>query len=339
MPKVSVIIPTYNRASVVQEAIQSVLDQTYTDYEVIVVDDGSTDNTRRAILDLTEHGRKVRYVYQRHRGRSAARNLGLRWARGEYIAFLDSDDRFLPHKLHVQVSALKENPDFGMAYCSTLEMDKRGHTLEADSHSRTSLSGWIYPELLFIKGTIIKTPSVMVRADILSEIGSFDETMDVCEDLDLWRRIARRYKILQIEEPLTMVRSKNYDPSILPEKVAARILFYEKAIIEDPDLEKSIQSKLFSEMYCHYGVEALAHSNTQVAFHLLMHSIRSDISQFVRSGRSFLFAFVRSRGALVLQRCLPPEYYYRLRNIYRSSTGRNENVEPGGYSTTSLGRD
>jgi glycosyltransferase involved in cell wall biosynthesis len=320
MPKVTVIVPTYNRAWMVQEAIQSVLDQTYTDYEVIVVDDGSTDNTRGVVAELNKHSGKVRYVYQQHRGRSAARNHGMRRARGDYIAFLDSDDLFLPEKLHVQVSALDSNLDFGMAYSYALQMDNHGHKLEGYTHARLRLSGWIYPELLFIRGTAITTPTIMVRAHILSETGGCDETMHVCEDLDLWRRVARSHKVLQIEEPLAMVRSKDYDPSILPEKVAARTLFYQKAIAEDPDLEKSIQSKLFSEMYCCYGVEALVHSNTRLACHLLMRSARSHFSQFVRSGGSLLRAFVRSRGALVLQRCLPPEYYRRLRNMYRPST-------------------
>ena len=155
MPTVSVIIPTYNRALMVKDAIQSVLDQTYSDYEIIVVDDGSTDNTSKVINDLRSHSGKVHYIHQENKGRSAARNIGVHAARGDYIAFLDSDDMFLPEKLRVQVMTLENNLDFGMAYSAVLRMYEHGNILEDSSQERERLSGWIYPELLFIKKNII----------------------------------------------------------------------------------------------------------------------------------------------------------------------------------------
>jgi glycosyltransferase involved in cell wall biosynthesis len=261
MPTVSVIIPTYNRALKLKEAIQSVLDQTYTDYEVIVVDDGSVDNTREVVNELKQRSDKLVYIYQENRGRSAARNYGISLAKGDYIAFLDSDDRFLPEKLSVQVKALENNGDFGMAYSPLIFMGENGEVLGSSSKARTRLSGWIYPELLFFKGTIIITSGVMVRASVLSEIGGFDEEMHICEDLDLWRSIARRYKVLQIEQPLSIYAYRLNDQPDVLENVKARSFYYQKAIAEDPALEKSIQSKLFLEMYSQYGAVALFERN------------------------------------------------------------------------------
>jgi glycosyltransferase involved in cell wall biosynthesis len=297
MPEVSVVIPTYNRAAVLQEAIQSVMLQTYPDYEVIVVDDGSTDNTRDVVSAFSGKGR---YVLQQNRGRSAARNHGIRLARGRYIAFLDSDDMFLPEKLGVQVSALKSGWDFGMAYSHSLAMYEPGRIAEGHLHARGRLSGWIHPEILFIQGTVITVPSVLVRARILGEVGGFDETMHICEDLDLWRRIAMRYKVLQIRLPLAVVRYRRNGQSALQERMAARTFFYEKAITEDPSLEKSIRSSLSSDMYRYYALEALIHKDGGLALHLLVLSVRSDFSQFLGSGSSYLLGFARSWCARVL---------------------------------------
>ncbi|TLN28536.1 glycosyltransferase family 2 protein, partial [bacterium] len=111
MPRVSVIIPSYNRADMVMDAVNSVLRQTFADWELIVVDDGSQDNTREVIAAVRDE--RVRYIYQDNQGLPGARNSGIRAARGEYVAFLDSDDVFLPHKLAVQVTAMDARPELG----------------------------------------------------------------------------------------------------------------------------------------------------------------------------------------------------------------------------------
>jgi len=311
MPTVSVIIPTYNRALKLKEAIQSVLDQTYTDYEVIVVDDGSVDNTREVVNELKQHSDKLVYVYQENRGRSAARNYGISLAKGDYIAFLDSDDRFLPEKLSVQVKALENNGDFAMAYSTLIFMGENGAILGSSDKARTRLSGWIYPELLFIKGAIIITSGVMVRASVLSEIGGFDEEMHICEDLDLWRRIAKRYKVLQIEQPLSIYAYRLNDQPDVLENVKARSFYYQKAIAEDPALEKSIQSKLFLEMYSQYGAVALFERNIPLAFSLLVQSAKTDPFRFlfVFFGHvvGYSYYYVGSRLLSLWRRYLPHE--------------------------------
>ncbi len=280
MPTVSVIIPTFNRAAMLREAIQSVLDQTYSDYEIIVVDDGSTDNTGEIATELSKLSANLRYVCQAHQGRSAARNHGIGLAQGRYIAFLDSDDRFLPRKLAIQVRCLDDQPEYGMVYSRVVGIDEKGKTVPGSFLSKRGLSGRIYPEMLFIRGTVITTPSTMVRSRILSEVSGFDEAMQVCEDLDLWRRIAKRYMVQEIKEPLSVVRYRKSEKVPLAQWVEARTMYYNKAIAEDPCLEKSMRPRLFSEMFFYYGRRALWQKDMQLAVRLLGASVQTSPFRF-----------------------------------------------------------
>jgi len=244
MVKVSVIIPTYNRSSLLKMAIDSVLIQSYENYEIIVVDDGSNDTTAKLIDSYASE--KLRYFYQKNRGRSAARNLGIEMAHGEYVAFLDSDDMFLPQKLELQACELDANPSIGLVYSYAKNIDENGNYLSY--HFEGNLSGWVYPALLYIKNNVITTPTVMVRAEVLAEVGGFDESMDVCEDLDLWRRIARDHQIMQIPQPLSLVRIRTAEKMDVIEFVRNRSRYYEKAISEDLSLLNEIK-ELYSELY------------------------------------------------------------------------------------------
>jgi glycosyltransferase involved in cell wall biosynthesis len=294
MPRVSVIIPTYNRASVVSEAIQSVLEQTFTDYETIVVDDGSTDNTRELVRKLDNGSGNIRYIYQTNRGVSAARNHGISLAKGDYVAFLDSDDKWLPEKLHIQVQALDKNPEYGMAYSYFLRVSNSGDVIKESGKARTRLSGWIYPEILFIKGTAIQTSTVIVRTCVLREIGGFDEKMRICEDLDLWRRIAILCKVLQIERTLSIYTIRMNVPAPWLESVQARSFFYRKAIAEDPGLKNTIESKLFSEMYFNYGLGALYRRDTSLALRFFRRSAKANSLLFLRLKFTNTLPFFRS---------------------------------------------
>jgi glycosyltransferase involved in cell wall biosynthesis len=202
-PLVSVIIPTYNRAKWVSGAVQSVIDQTYRSIEIIVVDDGSTDNTRDM---LSEYGSSIKYIYQERSERCKARNRGFRHSRGEYIAFLDSDDRWLPTKIEQQVAILNNESDVGLVYTGVQFMDAKGnpHTgqISWDVPERQAL----YEDLMTHNTITGTTSSVMVRRTCLDKVGLFDELMNTCEDLDLYRRIARYYKFYKIDLPLVRFR-------------------------------------------------------------------------------------------------------------------------------------
>src|SRR6056297_995853 len=143
MPNVSVIIPTYNRSFTVTKAIDSVLEQTYDDHEIIVVDDGSTDDTYEV---LRAYLNKIDYKYKENGGISSARNCALQMARGKYIALLDSDDYWKPEKLERQMECFANNPGYGMVAtrCLTNKVDRHFNTIELNRIRRTGKSGWVY---------------------------------------------------------------------------------------------------------------------------------------------------------------------------------------------------
>lgn len=199
MPKVSVIIPTYNRANYICEAIDSVIAQTCKDYEIIVVDDGSTDNTKDAIK---KYDGKIRYIYQKNRGVAAARNAGIRQAVGRYIAFCDSDDIWLPLKLEKQLILFEENLMVGFVYCFML-VESKGALSKRILPSKPAQN---FSDLL-IYGAAIPLSSVVIRKEWLLEVGFFDESMKYVEDYDLWLRILLKYKeVKYIQEPLAIWR-------------------------------------------------------------------------------------------------------------------------------------
>jgi len=200
MSFISVVIPYYNRADWLKTAVGSVLAQTFPDFEVIVVDDGSEELPR--FLDGAGDPR-IRYVRQEHRGASAARNHGIRLARGKYVAFLDADDLFLPEKLEVQVGRMEARPDVPLSHTSYRRMDAVGNDLE-EIRSGT-FGGWVYPGI--VTRCPIATPTVMVRRETLAQQGfAFEESVRIGEDVILWIDVARRHEILGIDRTLTKVR-------------------------------------------------------------------------------------------------------------------------------------
>jgi glycosyltransferase involved in cell wall biosynthesis len=201
--KVSVIIPTYNRAHYICEAIDSALAQTYPDVEIVVVDDGSTDGTRAV---LKGYGDKIRYYYQENQGVSAALNFGIEKSSGQYLAILDDDDIWFPEKLEVQVAHLEAHPEVGMVHADMLILDERSDDSVPKKRtlSRPIPSGYILPEL--IVKNVIAYPTVVVRRSCLDEVGLFDPELRSSEDYHLWLRIARRFPITYLDQPLAIYR-------------------------------------------------------------------------------------------------------------------------------------
>lgn len=202
-PLVSVIIATHNRAGFVVQAVESVLNQTYANIETILVDDGSTDNTREV---LRKYQDKIHYYYQERSERSRARNEGFKRSKGDYIAFLDSDDLWLPTKIESQVQLLNEKPDVGLVYASVEFIDTDGNPYDGNLSWDEPQRQVLYEDLMthnIVTGT---TSSAMIRRTCLEKVGLFDESMNTCEDLDLYRRIARYYQFHQIDLPLVKFR-------------------------------------------------------------------------------------------------------------------------------------
>ncbi len=204
-PSVSVVIPTYNRSALLKQAVLSVLAQTYTDFEIIVVDDGSTDDTRQVVEGLRDP--RVRYVWQQNQQRCVARNHGIREARGQWIAFLDSDDLWFPNRLRYQFQAMVRNPGIGFVYCGSVRVDERGRFVYPQDFLRFRKTDAVtdkYSELLVADCLTSITP--LIDSDLLREVGEFDATLRHAEDWDMWIRMAGKTKFLLVDQALTAVR-------------------------------------------------------------------------------------------------------------------------------------
>ena len=203
-PLVSVIIPTYNRSQMVQEAIDSVLNQDFADYELIVVDDGSGDNTPAI---LAAYGQAITVLHQSNKGVSAARNHGIAAAAGPLIAFLDSDDLWLPRKLSTQVKFFKDHPD---AVINQTQERWIRHGIRVNSKQRHhKFSGMIFEHSLAL--CLVSPSAVMIKKSLLEAVGVFDEQLPACEDYDLWLRISCRYPVHLIDAPLIIKRGGHDD--------------------------------------------------------------------------------------------------------------------------------
>lgn len=201
-PKVSVIIPTYNYARYLPDAIESVLSQTFSDYEIVIVDDGSTDNTVEVLQPYTG---KIKYIYKENGGLSSARNVGIQNSIGEYLVFLDSDDMLMPDKLKIQTAILDDNPEVGFVYSDEYIM----HGEDKDNmyrarEGRQLPSGNIFKE--FFLDSFIAVMTVMVRRSCLDQVGLFDENLPCNEDDDLWLRILGKWPVIFSDYPSAIRR-------------------------------------------------------------------------------------------------------------------------------------
>ncbi|MBC7251743.1 MAG: glycosyltransferase [Anaerolineae bacterium] len=190
MPRVSVIIPTYNRADMVCEAIDSVMTQTLKDVEVIVVDDGSNDGTGDLLRE--RYGERIRYFYQENQGRAVARNRGVRASRSPYLLFLDSDDWLLPDALRQQAEFLDAHPDVDVVYSDGYYCDATGQPIQHISLERPPVPEGKLLEVMVLHNVVVATHSALVRRRALDRLGDpyFDETLRGTEDADLWLRLA-----------------------------------------------------------------------------------------------------------------------------------------------------
>jgi glycosyltransferase involved in cell wall biosynthesis len=203
-PLVTVIIPTYNRGWVVQEAVDSVLDQDFRDYELIIVDDGSNDNTQEI---LATYGEGITVLKQSNQGVSAARNRGIEAASGQLVAFLDSDDLWLPGKLSSQVKFFQENADAVINQTQEIWVRKGVRVNPKKRHHK--FSGMIFERSLAL--CLVSPSAVMIRKSLFDTVGVFDEQLPACEDYDLWLRISCRYPVHLIDIPLIIKRGGHDD--------------------------------------------------------------------------------------------------------------------------------
>lgn len=221
---VSIILPTYNCARFLSDSLGSVLSQTYDRYEIIVVDDGSTDNTKEVLNAFLQ---KIKYIdLGQNRGLPAARNIGIQSAQGTYIAFLDADDLWLPEKLQTDVEYFTQHPDVSMVYSRHMNIDEQGVVLDGGTKRRLP-SGNIFIRL-FSEQNFIVPSSVVVRKEVFATAGLFDEQLFNCQDWDMWLRIAFYFKVAGINKPLVQYRHNPHSLS----KNRNNVLKYQKLVID-----------------------------------------------------------------------------------------------------------
>jgi glycosyltransferase involved in cell wall biosynthesis len=199
-PTVTVVIPTYNLASLLPEAVASVRTQQWPNLEIIVVDDGSTDATE-SVLNSLANDSDLRWFRQDNAGAAAARNRGIAEARGDWIAFLDADDVWLPGKLTAQFGELEKRPNAAFSYT---DVTLRFATGEESDLACGNADQPLLMQLL--GGNLFATPTVVVRRECLREVGLFDEQLRTGEDWDLWLRLAAHFEHVRVARPLTVIR-------------------------------------------------------------------------------------------------------------------------------------
>ncbi|HTJ54113.1 MAG TPA: glycosyltransferase [Nitrosospira sp.] len=283
-PTVSVIIPSYNCELYIAETLESILDQTFKDIEIIVVDDGSTDKTRQIV---TSYGAPVRLVTQANAGVCAARNRGIREAAGQYICLMDHDDYWLPDKLAWQLEQMQRHPEVALVYSTFAwwNPDPNGVFPDPRNYKDDSscavideeFSGWIYHLLLL--DCWVLTSSALIRAEVFDKCGSFDESLPYSEDWDLWLRIAREYSFIKLKKALTLYRQHPRQGNRTPRNIDYRTELLSRAVARwglcSPD-GRCITRRQFRETISRYhmefGIRHLVAGNVRIANHSFLKS-------------------------------------------------------------------
>ena len=212
MPKVTVVIPAYNAMTYLPATLESVLQQTFTDFEVLIINDGSTDGIAAWAAEIADA--RVKLISQENQGLPGARNTGITAAQGEYVAFLDADDLWAPTKLEQQVDCLDSKPDVGLVYTWTLLVDQQGKSTGTVTAAHIEGNVW---EKLLLGDVVGSGSSATIRRSCFEKVGLFDTELSSIEDCDMWVRIAAHYPLAVIKEVLVYYRqhprnmSKDYD--------------------------------------------------------------------------------------------------------------------------------
>lgn len=300
---ISVIIPTYNRASLVIDAINTVINQTYQDFEIIIIDDGSTDNTEQVIKGINDL--RIRYIYQENSGKpSCARNNGIRKAKGEYIAFLDSDDLWHPQMLEKNISILNNNNKIGFVTNWSSYRTFEGNEIKKKICYAKNKNEYMSYLLLSPDKAYAGPSTILVKKECFEKAGCFDEEMTFCEDWDMFFRIALFYEMHNLEEVLTYVRVHQESLSKTPEVTKFRegyLRFLEKAF-ENKNLPTeilNIKNKAYSNaLWCIGGWALHKSKEFPVARESLLKSLKYSYTKLFDI--KFLIALILSHSPVFM---------------------------------------
>jgi glycosyltransferase involved in cell wall biosynthesis len=218
-PQVNVIIPAHNAAKYLPIAIESVMAQTFHDWSIVLVNDGSTDNTDEVVAPfLSALGDKLKYIKQPKSGVSAARNTAIRNSSAKFLAILDADDLWLPHRLEESLKCFHARPKIGLSYGFITRISPEGELLDTFDRRQKHGEGWVAP-YLYMRRIDLPSPTITFRRECVHTVGGFDETLTVTEDRDLWLRIALRYEVALVPNVLAYYRTSPQSATTDPDRM------------------------------------------------------------------------------------------------------------------------
>lgn len=276
-PTVSVVIPTYNAADLLPDTVESVLNQTYRDFELIVVDDGSTDETPQVMEVYMDD---VRYIRKENGGSASARNRGIREAKGQYVALLDADDLWLPEKLECQMEQFEAQPDLAWSYTDWIHVDaETGDTLYQGSQVMDYRGGDVLRPLLV--RLFIPPSTEVIRRDVFEEVGTYDESElhRISEDWEFTLRVAERYPVGYVDRPLAKRRhhpDKKTATMDLDHAFKSRRAIIEKTVRRNPDRLASVHDSALANLHTRIGSKWLNREERGRARDLFGTAIRHD---------------------------------------------------------------
>jgi len=290
-PTVSIIVPVYNSLTMLPAALETVFNQTFQDFELILVDDGSTAGSSEL---LKTYESRARVLTKKNGGASSARNVGIQIARGEFVAFLDADDLWDSKKLELQVAAFREKPETGVCFTECLYFDSEKEW-EANFGRHDNMEGMIFD--LILREHFISTTTVMIRRDCLTDIGLFDETLTGCEDYNLFLRLAEKYPYRFLAQPLAKLRCHDGNLSNnLPQMCRDEVANLDKIAELYP--ERGIPKNLLkSQIYFRFGQYHFDANDFRLAKNCFRNAIRfkpTKVSAYIYLTLALLPAFIRN---------------------------------------------
>jgi len=283
MPLISVVIPVYNNETTIQETIESVLSQSFSDLELIVINDGSQDSTLKIVSSILDPRLKV-FSYP-NAGLAATRNRGVSHASGEYISFIDADDLWTPDKLEAQFKALQVNPQAAVAYSWTDWIDESGQFLRPGGH--ISVNGDVFATLL-VRDFVESGSNPLIRTEALAEVGGFDESLPAVEDWDMWLRLAAGYEFVCVPSPQILYRVSSSSMSSNVWKMEAGSLrVIERAFAVAPESLQHLKREVLANRYKYLTFKAVEGTPERkkglAAVRFLWQMVRYDRSMLLRS--------------------------------------------------------
>jgi glycosyltransferase involved in cell wall biosynthesis len=276
MPAISVVIPTYNGEKTIKETLDSIINQTFRDLEIIIINDGSQDSTLKAIANIQDP--RIMVFSYPNAGVSVSRNRGIERAKGEYISFIDDDDLWTAEKLESQLKLLQENPDAAVAYSWTDWIDEKSQLIGEGVH--LTITGDVYSKLLLVD-FIGSGSNVLIRKQALIEVGGFDDSLVHAEDWDLWLKLAKRYHFVAVPSPQILYRKSSDSASANVLKMEAGSLkAIERAYAEAPESLQHLKPDTLANRYKYLTWKALEkptmRSQGLTAVRLLLQAIKND---------------------------------------------------------------